>query len=97
MDAKRLLDSIGKEIFINYFYDFKNCKDKSKLAQKLLEENPKATKIGGQVTRINCAVRIINDKNTLIESLNLVINSNRLSNEIINKAHNIKLKELEMV
>jgi len=94
MDTLRLLNSIGKEIFINYFYDFKNCKDKSALAQKLLEENSKATKIGGQLTRISCAVRIINNKNALTEALDIVINSNRLSNEIIHKAHNIKIKEL---
>ena len=93
MDTERLLNSIGKAIFINYFYDFKNCKDKKALAQKLLEENPKATTLGGQKTRISCAMRIINDNNALKQALDLVINA-RVSDDIIEKARKIKLQEI---
>lgn len=58
-DVVRLLNSVGKQIFVNYYYDFKDLNvDKNYLAQKLLKENPKATSIGGQTTRINCAHRI---------------------------------------
>ncbi|MCL2603547.1 MAG: hypothetical protein FWD90_03630 [Defluviitaleaceae bacterium] len=94
MDTERLLNSVGKEIFINYFYDFKNCSDKNSLAQILLNENPKATKLGGQITRISCATRIINDKNALEQALEMIINSKRLSVLVITKARDIRLKEI---
>ncbi|MCL2774699.1 MAG: hypothetical protein FWD71_15330 [Oscillospiraceae bacterium] len=94
MDTERLLNSVGKEIFINYFYDFKNCADKKILAQKLLDDNPKATKLGGQITRISCASRIINDKNALEQALDMIINSKRLSAVIISKAYKIKSSDI---
>jgi len=94
MDTQRLLNSVGKEIFVNYFYDFKNCTNKAILAQKLLDENPKATELGGQITRINCASRIINDKNALKEALAIILSSKRLSYDIISKARKIKSNEI---
>lgn len=55
MDYIRLVNSIGKKIFVNYYYEFKDKSiDKKQLAEKLLSENPNATKIGGQYTRISC-------------------------------------------
>ena len=36
-DVVRLLNSVGKRIFIEYYYDFKNVTDKNALAQKLLQ------------------------------------------------------------
>jgi len=93
MDVERLLNSVGKEIFVNYFYEFKNCTNEGVLAQKLLNENPKASALSGQITRINCAKRIISDENALKQALNLILISKRLSYGIIKKAKEIKKAE----
>ena len=92
IDVVRLLNSIGKKIFINYYKDFKNVSDKKALAIKLLRENPNASTLTGQITRISCAVRIF-DNQLQIEALNIIINA-RLDDATITKAK--KLKALEI-
>lgn len=65
--VQRSLRSIGKTNFVEYFIDYKKLAlskekltvdDKMPLAKKLLENNPKATALSGQMTRIYCAVKI---------------------------------------
>lgn len=90
-DVVRLLNSVGKKIFVEYYDDFKNVTDKNALAQKLLQENTNASSIGGQMTRINCAVRIF-DNNLQLEALDIVLNA-RVDDKTIAKAR--KLRELE--
>jgi len=80
-DLTRTLNSIGKEIFARYYYDFKSIKDKNKLAEKLLNENEKAKSIGGQLTRINCAIKIFRNKKEL-EALKIIVNSNRMAEDV---------------
>lgn len=88
-DVSRLLESVGKKIFIDYYNYFKNINvDKRELAEKLLLENPNANTIGGQVTRVNCARRIF-ENNLEIEALNIIIKSRRLDEDTINKAENL--------
>lgn len=92
-DVVRLLNSVGKQVFVDYYYDLKDLEaDKKALAQKLLEQNPKATSIGGQLTRINCAHRIFAN-NLEKEALEIILNSNRLDENIIKKARDIISKE----
>ncbi|QOR36886.1 hypothetical protein IMX26_08795 [Clostridium sp. 'deep sea'] len=92
-DINRWLNSVGKKIFVDYYYNFKQINlDKNTFAQRLLEENPNATRISGQLTRISCAQRIFRN-NLQIEALLLIIDSNRLSNATINKARAILEKE----
>ena len=91
-DLNRLLGSIGKKIFIDYYYDFKKPNlDKKALAEKLLRENPKADSIVGQVTRVSCAIRIFKD-NLHIEALDNVINS-RVDGSTVRKAREILKQE----
>ena len=87
MDILRVLNSIGKENFIRFYKDYKKYylsnnkkEDREILAKKLLNENIKAQKISGQYTRINCAVRIFEEK-AEVEVLNIIINS-RVSEEV---------------
>lgn len=63
----RELRSIGKSNFVEYFEDYKELafskekitgSDKMPLAKKLLENNPNATKLSGQMIRISSAVGI---------------------------------------
>lgn len=87
MDIVRVLNSIGKENFIKFYEDYKkyylsnNKKvDREILAEKLLNDNSKAQKISGQYTRINCALRIFEEK-AEVDALNIIINS-RVSDEV---------------
>jgi hypothetical protein len=87
-ELNRLLGSIGKKIFIDYYYEFKKPNlDKKALSERLLRENQKAESIVGQVTRVNCAIRIFED-NLQIEALQNVINS-RVDGITIKKAKDI--------
>lgn len=63
----RALRSIGKSNFVEYFEDYKELafskekisgSDKVPLARKLLESNPNATKLSGQMIRISSAIGI---------------------------------------
>lgn len=65
--VNRALQSIGKSNFVQYFEDYKELafskdklsgKDKLPLAKKLLEDNPNASKISGQLIRISSAITI---------------------------------------
>lgn len=87
-ELNRLLGSIGKKIFIDYYYELKKPNlDKKVLSEKLLRENPKADSIVGQVTRVNCAIRIF-ENDLQIEALENIINS-RVDGFTIKKAKDI--------
>lgn len=79
----RALQSIGKTNFIEYFEDYKELSfskekisgsDKMPLAKKLLENNPNATKLSGQLIRISSAIGIFK-KGLEVEALKEVIAS----------------------
>lgn len=85
----RKLYSIGKKVFVDYYDEFKNTSiDKYKLAQKLLEENPKAETISGQLIRIGYARQIFTE-NGQREALEIICDSKRLDDETIIKARKI--------
>lgn len=87
------LKSIGKKIFVDYYYDFKDMNlDKNALAQKLFDENPKAEKISGQIMRIGFARQIFSD-NAQKEALEIIYSSKRLDAETIKKAQKILYDE----
>ena len=93
---KRLLRTVGKTNFIEYFSEYKTLafsnnrvsqSDKMPLAKRLLENNPRATKLSGQFFRIGAAISIF--KNGWEgEALKEVINSTHpiITGEIKNKA-----------
>lgn len=68
--VQKMLQSIGKTNFVEYFTDYKELilskqkltkEDKMPLAKKLLESNPKATKLSGQMIRISYANKIFKE------------------------------------
>ncbi|MDN3451655.1 hypothetical protein QMA09_15760 [Planococcus sp. APC 3906] len=79
----RALKSIGKSNFVEYYEDYRELafskekisgSDKLPLANKLLEDNPNASKLSGQLIRISSAIGIF--KNGLEEeALREVISS----------------------
>lgn len=92
----RALQSIGKTNFVEYFEDYKELAfskdkitgtDKLPLAKKLLENNPKATKLSGQLIRISSAIGIFKN-GWEDEALRAVIESKHpsISKEIKEKA-----------
>ena len=65
--VERALKSIGKSNFVEYFEDYKKLalskekisgSDKMPLAKKILEDNPNASKLSGQLIRISSAIGI---------------------------------------
>ncbi|WP_033541887.1 hypothetical protein [Planococcus sp. CAU13] len=79
----RALKSIGKANFVEYFKDYKELafskekisgSDKMPLAQKLLENNPNASKLSGQLIRISSAIGIFKN-GWEVEALKEVISS----------------------
>lgn len=96
---KRLLASIGKKSFVDFYEDYEHLykkgkdltkEDKNKLARKLLVSNPDATELGGQMTRINAALRIFKNE-WQREALEEVINS---THKIITNDIKLRAKEL---
>jgi hypothetical protein len=91
IDVSRLLSSVGMKSFVMNYYDYKNNNlDKEEFAQKLVDENPKASSLGAQITRISKAKSLF-EYNKNIEALQLVINSNssQVSDELKQKAQEI--------
>ena len=97
--VERSLNSIGKSNFVEYFEDYEELalskekltgKDKIPLAEKLLENNPNATKLSGQMIRISSAITIFNN-DWSAEALRLVIKSKHssITNETKAKASSI--------
>lgn len=83
--VERALNSIGKKCFIDFYEDFRNNSDRNTLAQKLLANNENATSPLAQMTRINYARWIFDNKNEK-EALLIIINSKRLDNTTKDKA-----------
>lgn len=86
---EKRLRSIGKNIFVKYFEEFKNANfDREELAKKLLSENPKASSIDAQKTRISNSRKIFELKMEK-EALENIINSDKVESSIIEKAKKI--------
>ncbi len=88
IDLTRVLNSIGKSIFVNYYYGFKSHTSGNDLAQTLLEENPRAKSLQAQQTRVSKAKQIFNAQLEK-EALKIIIASKRLDAHTIKKAYEI--------
>lgn len=85
-DLEILLRKVGKQIFINHYYDFK---EKDHLEELL----PNDFTINSKRSRTSSARKIFKlDRN--IEALQNIINSERLESDVINKAREILKSEL---
>ncbi|WP_075619812.1 hypothetical protein [Paenisporosarcina indica] len=83
---EKKLRSIGKEIFVEYFEEFRNVtNDSGELANKLLKENPNANSLDAQKTRISNARKIFEFKMEKV-ALDNIIKSGRLKDDIREKA-----------
>lgn len=91
-DLNEMLNKIGKTVFVNFYYEFKDFSISNEhLSQILLEKNPNS-KTAKQSFRIPRARRIFKDERQ-IEALDIIFNSERLDIDIRMKALDILKKE----
>ncbi|MBE7019643.1 MAG: HNH endonuclease [Ruminococcaceae bacterium] len=92
-DVKSALGAVGKTVFVDFYYDFKNANMSfEELRDKLYAENPNS-RSKQQRFRIPRA-RHIFQLGQEIEALNIIIESKRLPSHVINKAKHILAEEL---
>lgn len=85
IDVKTLLNKIGRNIFVEYYYEFK--KD-----QNMEEKLPSYLSLSSKQSRITSARKIFVN-NLHIEALELIANSNRLEEETLDRAKMILISE----
>ena len=90
METSRILNSRGKEIFIIYYFIFKNSITTDIV--KILIKDGVSNEAGARI-RVGNAKKIFNN-NLHIEALQLIINSNRISYATKEKAKRILLEEI---
>lgn len=92
-DLNTTLSAVGKAVFVNFYYDFKNASlSDHEIADKLLRENPN-TKSDNQNFRIPRARHIFAEGNQL-DALKIIIASTRVAPEAREKAKVILTEEL---
>lgn len=90
------LNAIGKAVFVNFYYDFKNpLITEEKIAEKLFTDNPK-TKSHQQRFRIPRARHLFKEKKNL-EALVIIAKSKRVPQETRDKAIAILIDEYNEV
>lgn len=93
IDVKTALEAVGKTVFVDFYYDFKNTSMSFEdLKDKLYAENPNS-RSKQQRFRIPRARRIF-QLGQEIEALNIIIDSKKLSARVVNKAKHILAEEL---
>lgn len=93
-DVKSALEAVGKAVFVDFYYDFKNTSMPFEvLRDKLYTENPNS-RSKQQRFRIPRA-RHIFQIGQEIEALNIIIKSKKLPDNVIEKAKHILAKELQ--
>lgn len=86
------LNAIGKAVFVNFYYDFKNpLMSEEKIAEKLYSDNPK-TKSHQQGFRVPRARHLFKEKKNL-EALVIIAKSERVPQETRDKAIAILIEE----
>ena len=92
-DLNKTLAAVGKAVFVNFYYDFKDFSiSKDELAKKILSENP-GSKSDSQNFRIPRA-RHIFESGQEKEALRIIIESKLVDKKAIEKAKNILVKEI---
>ncbi len=87
-ELKRVLNSVGKRIFVRYYDEFKNCSDRKALAEKIMKEQGYSS-FFAQMTRVNGAIWIF-DHHAENDTLGIIIASKRLDTNTINEAKRLK-------
>lgn len=94
-DLNKTLSAIGKAVFVNFYYDFKDISmQNDELARKILSQNPRS-KSTNQNFRIPRA-RHIFELGQEQDALRIIIESKRVDSVIIEKAKEILAKEVMM-
>ena len=92
-DLNKTLAAVGKAVFVNFYYDFKDFSiSKDELAKKILSENP-GSKSDSQNFRIPRA-RHIFESGQEKEALRIIIESKRVDKKAVEKAKHILAKEI---
>lgn len=92
-DLKSTLKAVGKKVFVDFYYDFKDSQiTTDELAEKLFTNNPLSIS-SEQRFRIPRA-RHIFETNQQIDALNIIIESGRLASDTIEKAKEILTNEV---
>ncbi len=89
----RLLSTVGKTTFIQYYYYFKNSLNNKSFLRELFDRNEKWEGSSKQ-TKINTGIRIFNEKLEK-QTLQLIISSCKLEEEVLLKATEIYYCEFE--
>lgn len=93
VDLNITLSAVGKVVFVNFYYDFKNAAlSNNEIAEKLLRENP-GSKSDNQNFRIPRARHIFSENNQL-DALRIIIDSKKVAPEARDKAKQILEEEL---
>ena len=93
-DLNKTLAAVGKAVFVNFYYDFKDFSiSKDELAKKILSENP-GSKSDSQNFRIPRA-RHIFESGQEKEALRIIIESKRVDKKAVEKAKHILAKEIK--
>lgn len=87
--VSRALNSVGKQCFVKYYDRFQTCTDKQALAEALLRDNPRASSLSTQLTRINAAQWIF-ENGLEREALDLVLQSVRIDAQTAEKARRLR-------
>lgn len=94
-DINNTLNAIGKKVFVDFYYDFKNNSlSTTDIAEKLIKHNPQTHSLR-QGFRIPRAKHIF-ENNQQIEALEIIISSTRLDEETISRAKIILSNELKL-
>lgn len=93
IDLNTTLSAVGKAVFVNFYYDFKNVSlSDNVIAEKILRDNPN-TKSDNQNFRIPRARHIFAECNQL-DALKIIMDSTRVASEAREKAKMILAEEL---
>ena len=92
VDLKTTLSAVGKMVFVDFYYKFKDVSISSEeLADFIYRNNPRSVS-NNQRFRIHRA-RYIFEHNQQLDALRLIIDSKRISKELRNKAADILRRE----
>lgn len=92
-DVKSALEAVGKAVFVDFYYDFKNTSMTfEELRDKLYTENPNSRSKQQRFRKPRA--RHIFQIGQEIEALNIIIKSKKLPDDVIEKAKHILVEEL---
>ena len=96
MDVKSTLGKIGKSVFVNFYYDFKDNSKTNEELTEILYKNNSNSNSKNQNFRITRARKLFSERKNL-EALDIICHSNGVADEIKEKALQILHDEQEKI